>query len=110
MFDVNPRIDGDSLSLNMTESDSTMRFDLALESSDMYGIDPFEAKHMIEGIKAAVDSNWMAIAKKIGLSRNAVAHMEAASDMSLNSIAPVAWHHGRLDAIHFLDLHGRHVI
>ena len=65
MFDVNPRIDGDSLSLNMTESDSTMCFDLALESSDMHGIDPFEAKHMIEGIKAAVDSNWMPSQKRL---------------------------------------------
>ena len=81
MFDVNPNIYGDTLSLNISEDDNTMDFNLVLETAKYYGISFGEAKSELQKIKDVVENNWKTLAEKYGLSRNAIMHMEPAFDM-----------------------------
>lgn len=81
LFDVNPSIYGDTLSLNISEYDNTMSFDLTLETAKYYGISYNDAKAQIQEIKDIVENNWKNVAEKYGLSRSAILNMEPAFDM-----------------------------
>ena len=78
LYDVNPNIYGDSLSLNVSLDDSSIHFDLALETAEYYDIDPAEAKIIVQEMKNTVCGNWKRLAAEYGLSRSAILRMEPA--------------------------------
>lgn len=81
VYDVNPNIYGNGLSLNISREDNTLDFDLALETAEFYGIQPTEAKQIISGTKKTVEKNWRPIAESYGLSREAICRMAPAFEM-----------------------------
>ncbi len=64
LYDVNPDIYGEYLSLNVDEYDSGIDFDLAIESAPYYGLKKNQAKKEIDMIKSVVRNNWRELAKK----------------------------------------------
>jgi serine/threonine-protein kinase HipA len=83
MYDVNPVIYGNALSLNVSENDSALSFDLARETSSYYEIDFDDAKGIISDVKKIVSENWQIVAIDYGLTRNAISRMEQAFAMEL---------------------------
>ena len=83
LYDVNPSIYGDSLSLNIIDSDATLDFNLALETAEFYGISIDIAKKSISKMHEIVNEHWEKLARKYGLSRNAIEYMRPAFDMRL---------------------------
>jgi len=81
MYDVNPSIYGDALSLNVNNVDNAIRFDLALETAEYYGINMHDAKNVVADIKKTVKENWREFAANYALSRNAIERMEPAFKM-----------------------------
>lgn len=82
MFDVNPSIYGDSLSLNVSAEDNSISFELALETAAYYGLMLSDAREHLEKIKDVVSQNWKSAAKGHGLSRSAIEFMEPAFEMA----------------------------
>ena len=78
LYDVNPDIYGGNLSLNITPYDSTLDFELALETASYYGISDKEAYEGIEKIKKTVRDNWISVAGQCGLKRDAIEYMRPA--------------------------------
>jgi len=70
LYDVNPSIYGDSLSLNIANSDATLDFNLALETAELYGISIDIAKKSISKMREIINEYWEKLARKYGLSRN----------------------------------------
>lgn len=78
MYDVNPDIYGEYLSLNVDENDSKIDFELAINASAYYGLTLNQAKEMAADIRKTVDKNWSSLAKKYKLSRNEIERMNVA--------------------------------
>ena len=78
MYDVNPDIYGDYLSLNVDDSNSRIDFDLAVDASPYYGIDKKEAAERVAGIKDLVRKNWLSLSKKYGIPRGEAERMKEA--------------------------------
>ena len=78
LYDVNPDIYGDNLSLNVNADDSRIDFDLAIESALYYGVTEVQAIQIVDDIKQIVCDNWRNIAKKYGISRGEIERMEPA--------------------------------
>lgn len=78
LYDVNPIPYGEYLSLNVSEEDSTIDFDLAIDTAEYYGISDKEAKKIVEKISAAVRSNWERLAVSYKLSRDSIERMRPA--------------------------------
>lgn len=78
MFDVNPGIYGNALSLNVSQGDAAIDFELALETANYYGIDIVEAKNIIADMCKTIGNNWRNAASEYGLGRNAINQMEPA--------------------------------
>ena len=83
LYDVNPSIYGDSLSLNITDSDATLDFNLALETAEFYGISIDMAEKSISKMSEIINEQWEKLARKYRLSRNAIEYMRPAFDMRL---------------------------
>lgn len=81
LYDVNPNVYGEYLSLNIDESDNSLKFELALNTCELYGITEDEATKIIDDIKNIVSYHWINIAKKYGLSRSSIEYMKPAFDM-----------------------------
>ena len=81
MYDVNPSIYGDTLSLNVDMNDNSISFDLALETAGYYGIDIHSAKTSIADIKKTITQNWRILAAGHGLNKDAIKRMEPAFSM-----------------------------
>ena len=80
LYDVNPNIYGDSLSLNVSSGESLISFDLATETAEYYDIDKTEAKIIIDEIRSIVTENWTDLAVNYGLNRSAINRMTPAFD------------------------------
>ena len=78
LYDVNPNIYGDRLSLNVDRNDNTISFELAQSTSKLYGINEADAAKIICDIKKTVKDNWETLAIKYNLSINARQYMEPA--------------------------------
>ena len=78
LYDVNPNIDKDSLSLNITEDDNALSVDLAIEVAEHFGIDKKDAENIANEILSAVRDNWRSVAEKNGLSKNTIEYMRPA--------------------------------
>jgi len=81
MFDVNPNIYGNTLSLNVSNNDSSINFELSIETARYYGIGIQDAKAIVESIRKTVSDNWRLLAGAHNLSREAINRMEPAFAM-----------------------------
>ena len=82
LYDVNPNIYGDTLSLNVDSDNNLIDFDLALSVAKMYGLTDKQALEELKEIKNVVESNWRKLAQQYGLSRSEIERMTPAFDMS----------------------------
>ncbi len=78
LYDVNPVPYGDELSLNVDETDNSIRFELALETALRFGIKTADAKIYVEETSKTVRENWRLLASKYGLSRGQIEEMRPA--------------------------------
>jgi serine/threonine-protein kinase HipA len=72
-FDLNPGT-GDSLSLNISENDSTCDYDLALSVAPFFRITEARAKSILQVVKVAV-GQWRKIASDSGITRAEIERM-----------------------------------
>jgi len=68
-FDLNPDPDGRGLNLNISETDNSLSFDLALEVAHHFRLDPDEADKSLNVVKAAV-AGWRDVASSHDISRS----------------------------------------
>jgi serine/threonine-protein kinase HipA len=81
MYDVNPNIYGNALSLNVSTDDSSVNFELAIETAKYYEVSLDEAKNTVAEISRIVSENWREVAEEYGLGRSAISRMEPAFAM-----------------------------
>jgi serine/threonine-protein kinase HipA len=75
LYDVNPVPYGEDLALNVSEDDSRISFDLAIETAQYYGITQTEAEKIVEEISTTVRDNWERLASEYGLCRGSIEKM-----------------------------------
>lgn len=85
LYDVNPSIYGDTLSLNVDSDNNLIDFNLALSVAKMYGLTDTQALEELKEIKNVVESNWRRLAQQYGLSRSEIEGMAPAFDMAFKS-------------------------
>lgn len=78
MYDVNPDIYGNYLSLNVNSEESDLDFELAIRTSAYYGLDEKKAKEIVNEIAENVRDNWKIIAQKYGINRSEIERMRPA--------------------------------
>ena len=78
LYDVNPDIYGEYLSLNIDVSSSAIDFDLIISASKYYGIDAKHATEAVKEITEIVKKNWQRLANKYGISKNEIDRMHPA--------------------------------
>jgi len=82
-YDINANPGGDSLTLNITESDNRLDLDLALEVAESFRLKMSEARKRIAEIRKAV-STWRTSASRMGLSRSEQEEMTPAFRLAEN--------------------------
>jgi len=82
MYDVNPNIYGDTLSLNVDSDSNLIDFNLALSVAKLYGLTEAQAASELKEIKNVVETNWRKLAGKFGLSRSETEEMAPAFEMA----------------------------
>lgn len=78
MYDVNPDIFGEYLSLNVDTDNSKIDLNLAIEASKYYGIMKKDAVILADEIIHTVDDNWRALAGRYGIRRSETERMSLA--------------------------------
>ena len=78
LYDVNPDIYGEYLSLNVDADNSSIDFELAVQAAPYYGIGKKYAVKEVDKIKNTVRENWKELAKKYGISRGEIERMSPA--------------------------------
>lgn len=76
-YDINPDPDGRGLNLNISETDNSLSFDLALEVAHHFRVEPDQAKQILKVVKDAV-AGWRGEASKRNISRSEQDAMELA--------------------------------
>jgi serine/threonine-protein kinase HipA len=76
-YDINPNEMGTGLSLNISESDNSLEYDLALEVAEYFRLEKDKAEKIIIDIKNKV-SEWKTIANKYGITKSELLMMEKA--------------------------------
>ncbi|MBE5930012.1 MAG: type II toxin-antitoxin system HipA family toxin [Lachnospiraceae bacterium] len=82
MYDVNPNIYGDTLSLNVDSDSNLIDFKLALSVAKLYGLTEAQATNELKEIKNIVEVNWRKFAGQYGLSRSETEEMSPAFNMA----------------------------
>ena len=82
MYDVNPNIYGDTLSLNVDSDSNLIDFNLALSVAKLYGLTEAQAANELREIKNVVETNWRKLAGQFGLSRSETEEMSPAFNMA----------------------------
>lgn len=82
LYDVNPSIYGNTLSLNVDSDNNLIDFNLALSVAKMYGLTDVQALKELQEIKNVVENNWRKLAQQYGLSRSEIEGMTPAFDMA----------------------------
>lgn len=85
VYDVNPSIYGDTLSLNVDSDSNLIDFNLALSVAKLFDLTEKQAVEQLNDIKNIVESNWQKLARKYGLSRSEIESMSPAFDMTYKS-------------------------
>jgi len=78
LYDVNPDIYGEYLSLNIDSTYSVIDFDLAIAAARYYGITEKLAAQTVQSIRETVKCNWQVLAKKYKISRGEIERMSPA--------------------------------
>lgn len=78
LYDVNPDIYGEYLSLNVDSESSMIDFNLAVEAAAYYGVEKRQAIDIIHNIKDIVNTNWRSLAKKYEIGRGEIERMQVA--------------------------------
>ncbi len=78
VYDVNPDMYGEFLSLNVNETDSAIDVDLAVDSARYYGIKSERARELSAEISRIVSQNWEKLAKRYGIKRGEIERMRPA--------------------------------
>lgn len=81
LYDVNPDIYGEYLSLNVDADNSSIDFDLTIDAASYYGIGEKQATEEVEKIKTIVRENWKSLAKKYGISHSEIERMSPAFEI-----------------------------
>ena len=81
LYDVNPDLYGEYLSLNVNETESSIDINLAIDSAKYYGLEKDKAVNIAKGIETVVRDNWRELAKKNGISRSEIERMAPAFEM-----------------------------
>jgi serine/threonine-protein kinase HipA len=68
-YDINPVTPASGLHLNITDSDNSLNYDLAMEVIDFFQLEESEAVKIKGEVLASV-RQWESVAKRIGISRN----------------------------------------
>ena len=76
MYDVNPDIYGNALSLGVSANDSSINFELAIETAGYYDISILDARNIVADVRKTISENWRIIAIGYGLSKSAINRME----------------------------------
>jgi serine/threonine-protein kinase HipA len=76
-YDINPNEMGTGLSLNISDSDNSLEYDLALEVAENFRLEKDKAEKIIEDIKSKV-CNWKIIADKYDIRKSEQLIMEKA--------------------------------
>lgn len=76
-YDINPNEMGTGLSLNISENDNSLEYDLALEVAKYFRLEKDKAEKIIIDIKSKV-SEWNTVADKYGIPKSEQAMMEKA--------------------------------
>lgn len=84
LYDVNPVPYGDELSLNVSEEDPSISVELAVETSEYYGLSKNEAEKEAQNILAVVKNNWENLAVKYGIGRSNMEYMRPAFSASIS--------------------------
>lgn len=85
VYDVNPNIYGNMLSLNVDSSSNLIDFNLALSVAKLFDLTKTQALEELNEIKHVVESNWRKLAQQYGLSRSEIERMSPAFDMAFKS-------------------------
>ena len=85
MYDTNPVPYGDTLSLNVSETDNSISIDLALENAEYYGLSNEEASRISHKILSTVKDKWESLALKYGISRSEIKYMKPAFYVANNN-------------------------
>ncbi len=78
LYDINPNLEKNWSSLNITEDDNRLSIDLAIEVSDHFGINKNEALEMANDMLVTVRDNWRKVAQSNGLSKSSIEYMRLA--------------------------------
>lgn len=68
-YDINPIQNASGLSLNISESDNSLEFDLALEVAEYFRVDQKRGNQIIKKIRECV-KKWSEVAQKEGISKS----------------------------------------
>lgn len=85
LYDVNPNVYGDVLSLNVDSNSNLIDFELALSVARLFEMTAKRAKEDVNEIKNVVENNWEILARKYGLSRREIESMAPAFDMAFKN-------------------------
>lgn len=78
VYDLNPDVYGEYLSLNVDEDHAEIDFDLAIEAAPYYGMEKTEAIRIVDSIKSIVKNNWKILAGKYGIGHGEIERMRPA--------------------------------
>ena len=76
-FDLNADPDGQGLSLNITETDNSLDFEVAREVAEYFRLEPRDTDRVLGEVKQAV-ARWRETASELGISRSEQESMEVA--------------------------------
>lgn len=76
-YDINPNELGTGLSLNISDNDNSLEYDLALEVAEYFRLKRDKAEQIIKDVKSKV-SEWKTVADKYGISKTEQRMMEKA--------------------------------
>lgn len=85
VYDVNPNIYGNMLSLNVDSNSNLIDFNLALSVAKLFDLTKTQALEELNEIKHVVESNWRKLAQQYRLSRGEIERMSPAFDMAFKS-------------------------
>ena len=78
LYDVNPNLDKDTLSLNITKDNNALSIDLAIEASEYFGINKKDAIDISNDMLIKIRDKWRIIAEKNNISRSSIEYMKPA--------------------------------
>ena len=70
MYDVNPVPEGDALALNVTDTDNSISFDLAIETASFYGISKDKGSRIVNQTVSTIKKYVESIALHYGIKRS----------------------------------------